>query len=83
MSPLSLSSPRDSEDRPLSPNVILAPSTPREGALPSPRVTDLSVKSVFLTEFTAAEKLKYIDRSNIKNAKNTMVLNRQEFCINI
>mgnify|MGYP007022702199 FL=1 len=83
MPPLSLSSPRDTEDRPLSPNVILAPSTPREGTLPSPRATDLSVKSVFLTEFTAAEKLKYIDRSNIKNTKNTMVLNRQEFCINI
>ena len=84
LSPLSLSSPRDPEDRPLSPNVILAPGTPRgEGTLPSPRVTDLSVKSVFLTEFTAAEKLRYIDRSNVKNAKNTMVLNRQEFCINI
>ena len=80
LSPLSL----DEEDRPLSPNVILAPGTPRgEGALPSPRVTDLSVKSVFLTEFSAAEKLRYIDRSNVKNAKNTMVLNRQEFCINI
>ena len=84
LSPLSLSSPREPEDRPLSPNVILAPGTPRgEGALPSPRVTDLSVKSVFLTEFTAAEKLRYIDRSSVKNAKNTMVLNRQEFCINI
>ena len=64
--------------------MILAPGTPRgEGTLPSPRVTDLSVKSVFLTEFSAAEKLRYIDRSNVKNAKNTMVLNRQEFCINI
>ena len=71
------------EERPLSPNVILTPGPPREGALPSPRVTDLSVKSVFLSEFTATEKLRYIDRSSVKNAKNAMVLNRQEFCINI
>jgi len=55
----------------------------------SPRFTDLSVKSVLLSEFTSSEKVKYIERSNSKNNnnnnnnKNGMVLNRQEFCINI
>jgi len=87
LTPLSLS-PTPLEDdlmvRTGSPNVILSPSTPRDGVgTPSPRSTDLTVKSVFLSEFTASEKLRYIDRSNVKNTKNSMVLNRQEFCINI
>jgi len=46
-------------------------------------VTDLSVKSVLLSEFTSSEKLKYIERSNLKPSKPPLVLNRQEFCINI
>jgi hypothetical protein len=46
-------------------------------------VTDLSVKSVLMSEFSSNEKIRYIERSSIKNSKNTMVLNRQEFCINI
>ena len=50
---------------------------------PSPR-SDLSVKSVLLSEFTTSEKLKYIERSNIKaTVPAALVLNRQEFCINI
>merc|ERR1712106_305853 len=55
----------------------------------TPRFTDLSVKSVLLSEFTSSEKVKYIERSNSKNNNNNnnnnngMVLNRQEFCINI
>lgn len=49
----------------------------------SPRLTDLSVKSVLLSEFTSGEKIRYIERSSIQNTKKTMVLNRQEFCINI
>ena len=86
LSPLCLSPTEDDpeEERTQSPNVILGPTSPREGVTtPSPRVTDLSVKSVFLSEFTTSEKLRYIDRSNVKNTKNAMVLNRQEFCINI
>ena len=51
---------------------------------PSPRSTDLTVKSVLLSEFSATEKLRYIERSNVKQpTKPSLVLNRQEFCINI
>lgn len=49
----------------------------------SPRLTDLSVKSVLLSEFTSSEKIRYIERSSVNSTKSTMVLNRQEFCINI
>jgi len=49
----------------------------------SPRLTDLSVKSVLLSEFTSSEKIRYIERSSTNSTKSTMVLNRQEFCINI
>ena len=84
ISPLSLSPRQDDPDqRSSSPNLILSPTSPRDGVTPSPRVTDLSVKSVFLSEFSASEKLRYIDRSNVKNSKSNMMLNRQEFCINI
>jgi len=76
LSPLSLSPP---PEPPLSPNVIL-PTSPRDGITPSPRLTDLTVKSVFLSEFTQSEKMRYVERNPTKNA---IVLNRQEFCINI
>ena len=77
LSPLSLSPP---PDRAMSPNVIL-PTSPRDGVTtPSPRLTDLTVKSVFLSEFSQSEKMRYVDRNQ---AKNAIVLNRQEFCINI
>ena len=76
-SPRSPGSTRDSispvEDSPRSPS----PGTPLNR-------NDLSVKSVLLSEFTASEKMKYIERSNIKTpAPAPLVLNRQEFCINI
>jgi hypothetical protein len=56
-----------------------------------PRPTDLSVRSVLLSEFTTSEKLRYIERSNLKtgggvagnNKAASLILNRQEFCINI
>jgi len=84
ISPLSLSPTQDDLERSSSPNLIISATSPRDGVTtPSPRVTDLTVKSVFLSEFSASEKLRYIDRSNVKNTKNNMMLNRQEFCINI
>ena len=59
-------------------------SQPSPVKTPSPRLTDLSVKSVLLSEFSASDRLKYIERSNIIPGKqSTLVLNRQEFCINI
>lgn len=68
---------------PASPPPLLPPS-PREMVSSSPRLTDLSVKSVLLSEFSSTEKIRYIERSGLKAAKtNSMVLNRQEFCINI
>ena len=80
LSPLSLSPPPDPPpEPPLSPNLIL-PTSPRDGVTPSPRLTDLTVKSVFLSEFTQSEKMRYVERNP---AKNAIVLNRQEFCINI
>ena len=74
------SSPRDSADS--SPRSLSPPSPPLIKTL-SPRVTDLSVKSVLLSEFSTSEKLKYIERSNVKPVKPSLVLKRQEFCINI
>jgi hypothetical protein len=59
------------------------------------RPTDLSVRSVLLSEFTTSEKLRYIERSNLKTGGTgssggggggksaSLILNRQEFCINI
>ena len=80
LSPLSLSPPPDPPpEPPLSPNLIL-PTSPRDGVTPSPRLTDLTVKSVFLSEFTQSEKMRYVERNP---AKAAIVLNRQEFCINI
>lgn len=60
-------------------------SQPSPVKTPSPngRITDLSVKSVLLSEFSASDRLKYIDRSQIIPGKTPLVLNRQEFCINI
>jgi hypothetical protein len=59
-----------------------------------PRPTDLTVRSVLLSEFSTSEKLRYIERSNLKTGGGGMgagggksaaslLLNRQEFCINI
>jgi Phosphotyrosine interaction domain (PTB/PID) len=59
-----------------------------------PRPTDLTVRSVLLSEFSTSEKLRYIERSNLKTGGSGMgggggkppaslLLNRQEFCINI
>ena len=64
-----------------------------------PRPTDLTVRSVLLSEFTTSEKLRYIERSNLKTGGGggsmgtgvgiggkgsaSLLLNRQEFCINI
>ena len=79
------SSPRDSADSSPSsgsPRSLSPPSPPLIKTL-SPRVTDLSVKSVLLSEFSTSEKLKYIERSNVKPVKPSLVLKRQEFCINI
>jgi len=73
----SISTTRDSlTDSPRSPSPPLINT-------PSPRATDLSVKGVLLSEFSATEKLRYIERSNVKPTKPSLVLNRQEFCINI
>lgn len=58
--------------------------SPRELVSTSPRVSDLSVKSVLLSEFSSSDKIRYIERtSGMKASKSAMVLNRQEFCINI
>lgn len=77
------STPRDSITDSVTPPVG-SPRSPSPIIKPSPpRVTDLSVKSVLLSEFTTSEKLKYIERSNLKPGKPPLVLNRQEFCINI
>ena len=78
---LPLSSP---PPNPTSPTELILSSSPHSPLSSSPRSTDLSVKSVLLSEFTSSEKLRYIERSNLKASKNaTMVLNRQGFCINI
>jgi hypothetical protein len=37
---------------------------------------------VLLSEFSAPDKMRYIERSGLKTS-GPMVLNRQEFCINI
>ena len=74
---LSPSAPGDQESSPTR-------SQPSPVKTPSPsRLTDLSVKSVLLSEFSASDRLKYIERSNIHPTKSPLVLNRQEFCINI
>ena len=67
---------------PHSPQNSPSPS-PRELVSTSPRVNDLSVKSVLLSEFSSSDKIRYIERSGMKASKSAMVLNRQEFCINI
>lgn len=89
-SPLSLSPPSEapSSPRTLSPVPSSSPHrspspSPREQVSTSPRVTDLSVKSVLLSEFSTPDKMRYIERSGLKATKSSMVLNRQEFCINI
>jgi len=39
---------------------------------------------VLLSEFSSSDKIRYIERtSGMKASKSAMVLNRQEFCINI
>jgi len=83
LSPLPISPHSPSQILSTSPREILVSTSPREIVSTSPRVTDLSVKSVLMSEFSSNEKIRYIERSSIKNSKNTMVLNRQEFCINI
>lgn len=83
LSPLPISPHSPSPILSSSPREIIVSTSPRELVSTSPRVTDLSVKSVLLSEFTSNEKIRYIERSSIKNSKTTMVLNRQEFCINI
>jgi len=65
-----------------SPRDLLSTS-PRDLVSTSPRVNDLSVKSVLLSEFSSSDKIRYIERSGMKTSKSAMVLNRQEFCINI
>ena len=79
LSPLSLSPDTDQDPAAAEPR---PPASPRDRA-----VADLTVKSVFLSEFTASEKLRYLDRSNVNNSKyaapRTLLNNRQEFCINI
>lgn len=76
-SPLPIPSPTIS-----SPRISPLPS-PRNEVSTSPRATDLSVKSVLLSEFSSTDKNRYIERSALKTSKSAMVLNRQEFCINI
>ena len=82
LSPLSLSPDTDQDPaaaEPRPPSSLSA--SPRDRA-----VADLTVKSVFLSEFTASEKLRYLDRSSVNNPKYAAPrtpLNRQEFCINI
>merc|ERR1711892_1619656 len=83
MSPLLIPPHSPSPILSTSPREILVSTSPREIVSTSPRVTDLSVKSVLMSEFSSNDKIRYIERSSIKNSKNTMVLNRQEFCINI
>lgn len=83
LSPLLISPHSPSPILSTSPREILVSTSPREIVSTSPRVTDLSVKSVLMSEFSSNDKIRYIERSSIKNSKNTMVLNRQEFCINI
>ena len=79
-SPRSLSaSPRSRSPSPIS----HLPPSPRNVVSTSPRVSDLSVKSVLLSEFSSTDKNRYIERSGPKPSKSAMVLNRQEFCINI
>ena len=75
-SPLQIPSPTTS------PRISPLPS-PRNEVSTSPRATDLSVKSVLLSEFSSTDKNRYIERSALKTTKSAMVLNRQEFCINI
>ena len=79
------------DESPRSPSLSATPSPPPPPPPASanktcspPRVNDLSVKSVLLSEFSTVDKLKYIERSNLKASKPAaLVLNRQEFCINI
>jgi len=83
LSPLPISPHSPTSVLSTSPREIIVSTSPREIVSTSPRVTDLSVKSVLMSEFNSNEKIRYIERSSMKNSKNTMVLNRQEFCINI
>ena len=57
-------------------------SSPRDIVSTSPRVTDLSVQGVLMSEFTTADKLRYIEKSK-KTRHSISMVNLQEFCINI
>ena len=81
-------SPRTLSPIPIPPSPTVSQNSPspspRELVSTSPRVSDLSVKSVLLSEFSSSDKIRYIERtSGMKASKSAMVLNRQEFCINI
>ena len=90
-SPFSVSPPCEHPPSPRTLSPIPIPHSPRNSPSPSPRdlvstsprVNDLSVKSVLLSEFSSSDKIRYIERSGMKTSKSAMVLNRQEFCINI
>ena len=90
-SPFSVSPPCEHPPSPRTLSPIPIPHSPRNSPSPSPRdlvstsprVNDLSVKSVLLSEFSSSDKIRYIERSGMKASKSAMVLNRQEFCINI
>lgn len=79
----------ESVSLPVSPNVSSPrhtgsplSSSPREIVSTSPRVTDLSVQGVLMSEFTTADKLRYIEKSK-KTRHSISMVNLQEFCINI
>lgn len=91
-SPFSVSPPCEHPPSPRTLSPIPIPHSPQNSPSPSPRdlvstsprVNDLSVKSVLLSEFSSSDKIRYIERtSGMKASKSAMVLNRQEFCINI